>query len=79
MKKIVPAPPHLFRYLTLSPNLTPETARTEADALMTCLHQVLDLYFDSAEEDQRQTLINTSLYLSQLLQPLTRHAAGAQP
>jgi hypothetical protein len=79
MKKIVPDPPHLLRHLTLSSDLSPEDARTEAEALMICLHQILDLYFDSSDQDKRQTLINTSLYLSQLLQPLTRHAAGAQP
>ncbi|MFV3406803.1 hypothetical protein ACNFIC_23075 [Pseudomonas sp. NY15463] len=79
MKKIVPDPPYLLRYFTLSSDFSPEDASTEAEALMICLHQILDLYFDSSDQDKRQTLINTSLYLSQLLQHLTRHAAGAQP
>jgi hypothetical protein len=79
MKKIVPDPPRILRFLTISPDLSPEEARTEADALMTCLHEVLDLYFDSDDEAQRQTLITTSLYLTQLLHPLAHREAGAQP
>ena len=79
MKKIVPDPPRFFPYLTVSPDLTPEAARTEATSLMGCLREVLDMYFDTNCEEQRQTLLNTCIYLNQLLYPLIRHETGAQP
>lgn len=79
MKKLVPDPPHLLPYVTISPDLSPEEARIESDALMTCLHDLLDLYFGNNDEATRQILRRTSLYLTQLLHPLARHTAGAQP
>uniref|UniRef100_UPI00188E1A4A hypothetical protein n=1 Tax=Pseudomonas sp. UFMG81 TaxID=2745936 RepID=UPI00188E1A4A len=71
--------PHFFPYLTVSPDLTPEAARTEATSLMDCLREVLDLYFDTECEEQRKTLLNTCIYLNQLLYPLVRRETGAQP
>ncbi|MEJ5864468.1 hypothetical protein [Pseudomonas farsensis] len=71
MKKLVPDPPQLHPYITLSPALTPEAARYEATVLMNCLHHVLNIYFASTDAPLRNTLLTTSLYLSQLLQPLT--------
>jgi hypothetical protein len=78
-EKIVPDPPRFFPYLSISPDLTPEAARTEATSLMGCLREVLDMYFDTNSEEQRQTLLNTCIYLNQLLYPLIRHETGAQP
>jgi hypothetical protein len=46
---------------------------------MGCLREVLDMYFDTNSEEQRQTLLNTCIYLNQLLYPLIRHETGAQP
>uniref|UniRef100_UPI001F213DD4 hypothetical protein n=1 Tax=Pseudomonas parasichuanensis TaxID=2892329 RepID=UPI001F213DD4 len=56
-----------------------KAARAEATSLMECLREVLDLYFDTNCEEQRQTLLNTCVYLNQLLYPLIRRETGALP
>ncbi|MDH0648296.1 hypothetical protein N5D48_06975 [Pseudomonas sp. GD03858] len=79
MKKVVPDPPHIASYLTISPTLTREDAMAAAVEVATAISDVLDVYFKTEPGDYRDRLFTASDYLGQLACALLEHKPGAQP